>query len=873
MSKFLKRCFAILLLLVLLVQLLPLQAPKAQAASYTDADWDFLLQKWKKVLCGDENVDWNDPEIKKIVGAVNSSGLSSSGISNNGGKYWLDLEANRQNPNRVFGKTDITIHIPSDTMRKQLVYLCYMAKAYGTPGTKYIYKDASGTVQTVSLYQNPELREALFYGLEKCTVFFNYEAWDQQHTGFDSTTNYNWWDWTYGGQKEILQSLIILYPFQTTKEQSVCDTLTDTCLRLLDAIRPNNTGKNDNNSIGYRRVRLGVSPMIAALSKNVDLMEQSKTNLVDFLEDDPTKRDGVKPDYSYICHQYYPMEGTYGTDVLGNRIIGAYSVLAGTAFEPATDKLHNQFNWIMKTFDPVLHNGVLLAMNAGRFPNSGRSYAVDALKAALRLVGCFGEQEDIQIKQMIRRMVVQDTPAATQKAYVNFAVSLGEVNLVQTLKSIVLDETIAEDPREYAMMRYSTDRVVQHQKDYTVGVAMSSLRIGPHECVNGCNRYGWYTGDGMVYVYNDTTNYSYDQYGADFQFFANMHRVPGTTEEDATIRKPWSERAPYFTGMTYTHNETTHMDDWKQDYDEDGTKACSFVGGVEFQEKYIAAAMEFEAYSWTEEESRQELIKIHNSAQPDEFAERNKMKQVLVSDLEARKSYFLFDDEIVCVGSDISFSTRDNGVNTYVDNRELLEKSVSGGQTVYGTEDILIDGTLLEKTNFFSAPKVYTDPTWVHQENFGGYYFPTGGQVYVNKTFRQSSNDGDDTNDDYNQINLAHSPTTGTHSFFELWLSHGKKPSDASYSYVMLPEKNVEETKAYTANPDITIVKNTTDIHVVRENTLGITAMVFWKAGTYGDITVDQPMIVMVQEKGGKYSISACDPTQELTSKSEAKRS
>jgi len=595
-------------------------------------------------------------------------------------------------------------------------------------------------------------------------------------------------------------------------------------------------------------------------------MAQSQTNLVDFLEDDQTKRDGVKADYSYICHQYYAMEGTYGTDVLGNRIIGAYSVLAGTAFEPDTDKLHNQFEWIMKTFDPVLHNGVLLAMNSGRFPNSGRSYAVDALKAALRLVGCFGAQEDLQLKQMIRRMVVQDTAEATQKAYVSFAVSLGEVNLVQTLKQIVLDETIAEDPEEYAMMRYCTDRAVQHQENYTVGLAMSSWRIGPHECVNGCNRYGWHTGDGMLYVYNDTTNYSYDQYGAEFQFFANMYRVPGTTEEDATLRQPWSERAPYFTGMTYTHNEAEGKDDWKQDYDEDGTKACSFVGGVEFEEKYIAAAMEFEAYSWTEEESRQELIKIHNSAQPDEYAERNKMKQVLVSDLSARKSYFMFDDEIVCVGSDIDFSTRDNGVNTYVDNRELLEKSAANGEAIYGAEDILVDGTLLEKTNAFTSPLHYTDPTWVHQENFGGYYFPTGGEVYVNKTFRTSSNDGDDTNDDYNQINLSHSPTTGSHSFFELWLSHGKKPTDATYSYVMLPEKDVEETKAYTTNPDIKVIKCTNDLHVVQETTLGITAMVFWKAGTYGDITVNQPLIVMVQEQDGKYTLSACDPTQELTS-------
>ena len=861
-----RKCILLFLLCTVLISCIPAFTQPARAANYGAGDWEALIQNYKESFCGKDTVDWNDPEIQKIVGVKNSSGLSTSGISYNGGRYWMDLENNRNHPNRVFGSQDISISIPSDTMRKQLVYLCYMANAYGTPGTSYSYKDQNGVIQTIDLYQNEELRSAIFYGLEKSMTFFNYEAWDKQHTGPASTTNYNWWDWTYGGQKEILQTLIIMYPFRNAEEQAINDSLNAICLKLLDAIRPNNTGKTDNTSIGYRRVRLGVTPMIAALTKDEKLMEETLSNLVDFLEDDPAKRDGVKSDYSYICHFYYPMEGTYGTDVLGNRIIGAYSVLSGTAFEPTSDLRINQFYWIMETFRPVIHNGILLAMNSGRFPNSGQSYAVEALKAALRLIGCFGEAEDLQLKQFIRSMVIQDTDADTQKAYSSYAVSLGEVNMVQTLKDIVIDNTIPAANDEYAHMRYATDRAVQHRSNYTVGIAMSSIRIGPYECVNGCNRYGWHTGDGMVYVYNDTTQYNYDQYGGTFQRFANMYHVPGTTEEDATLRQPWSERAPYFTGMTYTHNEAAGKDDWKQDYDEDGTKACSFVGGVELKGEYITAAMEFEAYSWTEEESRQELIKIHNSAQPDEYAERNKMKQVLVSDLSAKKSYFLFDDEIVCVGSDIDFSTRDNGVNTYVDNRQLRETSVSKGQTVYGTDDIIVDGKMLEKTNGFSAPKAYEDPSWVYGENFGGYYFPNGGQVYVNKTFRQSSNDGDDTNDDYNQINLAHSPTNETTSFFELWISHGKTPQNGTYSYVMLPEKTVEEIQAYTKNPDVKVLMCTEDIHVVREETLGITAIVFWKAGSYGGITVDQPMILMVQEQNGTYEFSVSDPTQELKS-------
>ena len=208
-----KRLILYFLALSLCVSAAPLFASSAQAA-YADEDWRQLIDRYRESFCGDASVDWEDPEIRKIVGVTNATGISTSGIGYNGGKYWLDLENNRKNPNRVFGNQDITIYISSDTMRKQLVYLCYMAKAYGTPGASYSYLDGNGVLQTTELYQNPELRSAIFYGLEKSMTFFNYEAWDKQHTGHDSTTNYNWWDWTYGGQKEILESLIILTPFQ-----------------------------------------------------------------------------------------------------------------------------------------------------------------------------------------------------------------------------------------------------------------------------------------------------------------------------------------------------------------------------------------------------------------------------------------------------------------------------------------------------------------------------------------------------------------------------------------------------------------------------------------------------------------------------------
>ncbi len=847
------KILTLLLLSAILLQLLPGFSLSSNAAlTYTDADWEQLRQNYKNSFVGGNDVDWSDKEIQNIVAKINASGITTSGISYWCGNYWRDLEGNRSNPNRIFGTEDITLDVSCGKIRSQHIYIRQMAQGYGTKGAVYTYKDENGMIKTIELYQNSALRDAIFYALEKSTAFFSYELYLEKA----ALGKAGWWDWAHGTPIETLQTLMIMYPYTTAKEQTIADTMTDTCLKLINKIRPNNTGKTDQRTLENRRTRLQVCTMIAALTSNVALMEETRENLRFYMTTNYDTIDGVKPDGSYVLHLYWPMEGTYGTEILVSRIIDTYSCLTGTAF--ALENSDIMVEWITDTFAPVMHKGVVMPPFDGRYPNNSKSYGMVVLKGALQLVGRFGPVADLKLKQFICGVVSEDTPEETKKSYESYAVSLGSINLVQRLREIVLDSTIPAVETEYGAMRYYTDRAVQHQRDYTVALSMSSTRIAIPETINGCNRYGWYGGDGALYVYSDITDYDTDQYDRNFQIYGNMYRIPGTTEEDATLRKPWNNRKPYFPGMTYSYDNAAKTEIWSPDKNKDGVDAATFVGGTELSGKYITAAMDFEAYSWSEGESAAE----HQAY--NKYIEENNAKQVLQSDLTAKKSYFMFDDEIVCVGSDIDFTTRGNGINTYVDNRRLYETETINGTKVLGSEDIYVDGTLLEKCKSFATPMLFSDPKYVHQENFGGYYFPNGGNVYVNKTYRQSSNDGNNSNDDYNHFFLTMTVPTGSYSAFELWLSHGSKPVNGSYSYVMLPEKSVAETENYTKNPDIKILKNTTSLHVVQEKKLGITAMVFWKAGTYGDITVDQPMILMVQEKDGRYLLSASDPTQKL---------
>ncbi|MCK9478303.1 MAG: polysaccharide lyase beta-sandwich domain-containing protein [Firmicutes bacterium] len=171
------------------------------------------------------------------------------------------------------------------------------------------------------------------------------------------------------------------------------------------------------------------------------------------------------------------------------------------------------------------------------------------------------------------------------------------------------------------------------------------------------------------------------------------------------------------------------------------------------------------------------------------------------------------------------------GAETY-----LTQSANEESNIIYGAEDIIVNGELLEKHK--SIEKSYENPVWVHIEGAGGYYFPKGGYLSLNKT-------GNST------------------SFAELWLNHNANPQDETYAYVLLPSATADETEMYSLNPDIEVLSNTSQIQAVRNTKSGITGIVFWEAGTFGDITASVPLAIMIRETDNEYVISMSDPGQQ----------
>ena len=334
-------------------------------------------------------------------------------------------------------------------------------------------------------------------------------------------------------------------------------------------------------------------------------------------------------------------------------------------------------------------------------------------------------------------------------------INLGILDYVTALET---DPTVtARSGYEIHKVFGSMDRIVQHRPDYSVSIALSSTRIYKYEAINEENKKGWYQGDGMIYIY--TPGYDFSN-----TFFTgtNAYKMPGTTVTSATRVQ--------------------------QNLSGGILGSSDFAGGVG-DGKYGVAAF------------------ILGYAQNDYFN----------TNLAARKSYFTFDDEIVCIGSGISESTTGSEIYTTVENR--LWRS---GDT------FKVDGV--------SAEAGSTAAKYAHFTNMGGYVF-----------------DGSDT--------VSY---TKNGSYLEMTVSHGVRPTNGDYFFVYLPGATENETKAYSDNMSsrITVISATNAVHAVRDNDIGVTGYVFYEAATCNGVTASAPCTVMIS--GNEVSVS--DPTHKLTS-------
>jgi len=362
------------------------------------------------------------------------------------------------------------------------------------------------------------------------------------------------------------------------------------------------------------------------------------------------------------------------------------------------------------------------------------------------------------------------------------------------------------------------DRAIHRADNWLFALSMFSERILNTEIMNGENLYGWHQGDGMTYLYGKDTAYYNDSYWNTI----NPFRLPGTTTVSKNIGNGTKDSSGFYQEGDYTSKE-------------------AWVGGSELG-GYGVNGMSLSGDCGT--------------------------KTKYEPNLRALKSYFMFDDEVVCLGTGINDSESNFITETTVENRKLNEDAsnqitLNGNklelQTVPVNVAEIVNSEGLGGGTGSMEGSAVNNAKWIHVEgnvtgDAVGYYFPKeSGQLKARKVASTGN---------WGNINLARS-TDVVKNYFELWFDHGKNPQNAEYSYVMLPGKTVDQMKEYEKNPTVEILANTTDVQAVRYKSKNVIGANFWqdKIASVSGITCNKKASIIVKQTGDTLEIGVSDPT------------
>mgnify|MGYP003664862386 FL=1 len=216
--------------------------------------------------------------------------------------------------------------------------------------------------------------------------------------------------------------------------------------------------------------------------------------------------------------------------------------------------------------------------------------------------------------------------------------------------------------------------------------------------------------------------------------------------------------------------------------------------------------------------------------------------------LKARKSWFFFDNEFICLGAGIKSKDKQEVFTT-------LNQLLLSGQ-VHVQEDNKVKALA-------QGEYALKDINWVHHDNVGYFLLQpealgmsfgevTGSWTTINKQTRAPQED----------VSM---------DVFSLWINHGNNVREGNYAYLVLPNATLEETKAYRSNDQIEILSNTEAIQAVRHKQLLQVQANFYQAGKLKigngfEITIDGPGLLLIHLDGNKIvKMAVADPSRKLS--------
>lgn len=601
----------------------------------------------------------------------------------------------------------------------------------------------------------------------------------------------NWWFWEIGAPRALMDCSVLLRDRLPAADLAaylaVVDRFCPDADRRTNSPTLAETGANrtDKAVIVALRGLLGQDAAKLASARDAlsDVRDSGRNSLFRYT----SSGDGFYQDGSFVQHDVVAYTGTYGVVLLGG---AAYllSLLAGSEWAVTDAKVSVMYEAVERTFAPVVFDGLMMDAVRGRAVSRERAGdhrdGAAAVAAILLLAtgapAAYADRWRELVKGWLTRNLT--TPFA----------ALATLPQLALAKAVLNDSGIPTAERTTGHFVFADmDRVVHRQPRWTCALSLSSKRISAYEAGNGENLHGWYTGDGMTYLYDGD---DLGQYNDGFWPTVDPYRLPGTTVDTR-------QRTDLGTGAgTSTYRPPN-----------------AIAGGAVLHDRYGASAMELIGPAGTT--------------------------------LRAKKSWFLLDNAVIALGAGIT-SSDGRTVETVVENRNL------GAD---GTQRLLVDGA--RQPDGQGWAKDFDRARWSHVEGVGGYVFPDAAALHTLREERTGTwraiNTGADTGGSTDPV---------TRRYLTLWLDHGVSPTDAGYSYVLLPGASAAATAVWSHSRPVRIVANDATAQAVEARRHGLTAVNFWGAGTAAGITASGPASVLIQRRGRELTVAVSDPSRTLTS-------
>ena len=415
----------------------------------------------------------------------------------------------------------------------------------------------------------------------------------------------NWWDWEIGTAEKLIDALICI-------SDDISQNLLYKYLEPIDRYDPLPSMTMSNRmNIAYSSI---FSSVLQKNYKRISISIEMLKECFDTVE----KSDGFYDDGSFIQHGYYAYTGGYGDEMMTALSIITYS-LDESIFR-LDDKLKNyQYNWIINSYLPSMYNGGYMDLFRGRTISrdiKGDQSGKFAINTLCLMIDYLNNEDDIHYLKSILKDIYQ-----ISKPYLRYVLTPASLIKLEEFES---DENIKPKKiNNFAKVFSRVDKAVSQINNVGIGISMSSTRNGKYESINNENTKGWYSGDGMTYIYLDVNDYA-----SNYWKNINHYRLQGTT---VTTAKREESR---FSGLDSLGN-------------------FDFVGGA-YNNINMVAAMQFG--------SKSEKIGFNST-------------------LVGNKAYFVFEGQLICLGN--SINSKDNyDVETIIENRNLTGKFYFGDKEI-----------------------------------------------------------------------------------------------------------------------------------------------------------------------------------------------